>query len=222
MVSLALLAVAPAAQTGTKADATQPPAAHTSTVPQNTRVVDADGREVNVGPGGGATVKHEGKLKNHPTEQGVKVCDKIVEVEVRSGGCTSLGLKGTMTCTVDRSGTTVTSEGTGQGNPPSTDGATVNVNGDNVTVNANGTNTTVNQNSGAQNTTVNTGSGSSGSVTYPGGQGYSGSVNFGAGSGRLVDSLALFLALALSQLIEARGVRLAALRASFHLASQRP
>jgi hypothetical protein len=180
VLSLALLAVAAAAQT---TDSKQSPPVASSTVGQNTRVVDASGREVNVGPGGGATVRHEGKLKNHATEPGVKVCDKIVEVAVRSGGCTSLGVKGTMTCTIDRSGTTVTSEGTGQGNPPSTDGATVNVNGDNVTVNANGTNTTVNQNSGAQNTTVNAGSGSSGTVTYPGGQGYSGSVNVGAGAG---------------------------------------
>lgn len=181
--SLALLAVAPAAQTGTRVDAVQTPVTATSTVPQNTRVVDASGREVNVGPGGGATVAHEGKLKNHPTEPGVKVCEKIVGVSVRSGGCTSIDLKGSMTCTVDRSGTTVTSAGTGQGTPPSTDGATVNVNGDNVTVNANGTNTTVNQNSGAQNTTVNASAGSSGTITYPAAAGFSGSASIAPGAG---------------------------------------
>jgi hypothetical protein len=134
-------------------------------VPAGTTVRDSDGREVNVGQDGRATVKHEGKLKNHPTEPGVKVCDKIVGVSVGTGGCKNLTVKGTMTVDIDKRGVTVTSNG-GAGNPPSTDGAVINVTGDDVTVNANGTNTTVNQQSGSSGTTVNAGPGSSGSITY--------------------------------------------------------
>lgn len=159
----------------------QAPVAQSSQVPPNTTVRDANGKEINVGPGGKATLKHNGKLKNHPTEPGIKICDEILEVTVRSGGCESITLKGKMGCTIERSSTTVTSNG-GAGTPPSTDGADITVTGDNVTVNANGTNTNITTTSSAQGTTINTGSGSSGNVTYPG-SGYSGSINVGAGSG---------------------------------------
>lgn len=159
------------------------PASHTSTVPSGTTVRDADGREINVGAGGGCTVTYEGRLRNHPQQPGVKICDKIKGCAVRSGGCHTLTIKGKLKADIDRSSTTVTSSGTGQGNPPSTEGADINVNGDNITVNANGTNTNVNTGSGAQGTTVNTGPGSSGSVNYSGGSGSSTTVNYGAGSG---------------------------------------
>lgn len=177
----ALLPLAPVAAQAPNASHTD--AATSSTqVPAGTTVRDSDGREVNVGPTGTATIKHEGKLRNHPTEPGVKICDKIVGVTVGAGGTKTLTVKGVMTVDIDRRGVTVTSNG-GAGTPPSTDGATINVTGDDVTVNANGTNTTINQQSGASGTTVNTGPGSSGSITYPGGSGYQGSVNYGAGSG---------------------------------------
>lgn len=167
------------AQTPANTVATTPAS---SQVGAGTTVRDSEGREVNVGPEGRVNVQHEGKLKNHPTEPNVKVCDKITGVTVGAGGCKTLTVKGKMDVEITRRGVTVTSNG-GAGNPPTTEGATINVDASDVTVNANGTGTTVNQQQGAQNTTVNANTGSSGTITYPQGSGYQGSVNFQAGAG---------------------------------------
>lgn len=180
LFALPTLSLAANAQTPAGTLATHGPA--TSQVGAGTTVRDSDGREVSVGPDGRANVQHEGKLKNHPTEPNVKVCDKIVAVTVAAGGCKTLTVKGQMNVEITRRGVTVTSNG-GAGTPPSTDGATINVDASDVTVNANGTNTTVNQQSGVQNTTVNANNGSSGSITYPQGSGYQGSVTTQPGAG---------------------------------------
>lgn len=145
-------------------------------------VQDGSGREVSCGVGGNVRVSYRGKLRPHASKPGIQVCDEIVGAHVRSGGTKNLGVKGTMSVQVDATGATVTSSGTGQGTPPSTDGASIKVVGDGVTVNANGTNTSINCSNGAQGTTINTGAGSSGSISCPG-TGYNGSMNIGAGSG---------------------------------------
>ena len=174
-LSLSLAAQAPNASTHDAATST-------TQVSGGTTVRDNEGREVNVGAGGHAQVQHEGKLKNHPTEPGIKICDKIVGVKVGAGGTQNLTVKGTMSVDVNRQGVTVTSNG-GAGTPASTDGATIDVNASNTTVNANGTNTTINQANGVNNTTVNANNGSSGTVTYSAAGGYQGSVNIQAGAG---------------------------------------
>jgi hypothetical protein len=179
LFAMLLLPLALIAQSAAPPTTTPPPV--TSEVPSGITVRDAAGKEILVGPGGSATVKHKGKLSRVEGEPNLRMVESIEEVTVRSGGCNTLGLKGDVKATIHRSGTTVNTNGI---NPPAqTDGADITIEGDNVTVNATGTNTDIRCTRNAQGTTVNTGAGSSGSITYPGAAGYSGSVNFGAGSG---------------------------------------
>lgn len=141
----------------------------------------ADGKQVVAPVGGKVSITYTGRMQRVPNEPNVRIVDSIESVCVSSGGATRVNVTGKIDVTINRSGTVVNSSGAGQ--PGNNDGANITVTGDNVTVNANGQNTSVNCTSGAQGTTINTGSGSSGSITYPGGGGYSGSVNYGSGSG---------------------------------------
>lgn len=148
-------------------------------IPAGKTVRAADGKAVQVGEGGSAAVSYTGKLRRDPNDPNGFTCDTIESVTVKSGGAHSITVTGQVNVTIERSGTTCTSEP----GAPNGNGANITVQGaDNTVINANGKGTAVTISTGSKNTSITGGPTSSGDVSYPK-SGFSGSFTSQQGGG---------------------------------------
>lgn len=148
-------------------------------IPAGKTVKAADGKIVQVGEGGVASLTYTGKLRRDPNDANGFLCDTIEGVTVKSGGAHSITVTGEVKVTIERSGTTCTSNPGG----PNGNGAAITVSdADNTVINANGKGTTVTISTGSKNTAITAGAGSGGDVSFPK-SGFSGSFTTQQGAG---------------------------------------